>query len=339
MKQKALTIRDLCVSFQTSAGPLRAVRHVDLDLYRGETLAIVGESGSGKSVTVKTVMGILSNNQRIDSGSILYHSAEDETDTTDLSKLSRREMRRKINGTHIAMVFQDPMTSLDPTMTIGMQLMEGMIYHLKLTKAQAYQRAIALLKMVGITDAQKRMKNYPHQLSGGMRQRVVIAMATFLQPSMIFADEPTTALDVVVQKNILMMLMDLQSKMKNTLVIVSHDMGVHYQITNRMAIMYSGSLMEIGPTEEIFANPLHPYTQMLINALPKVGDKSKREGIAGGPPSLRTPPPGCRFAPRCKMACPECSKSVPEFVQVAPGRYAACHFLKKMEGGKDLNAK
>ena len=221
------------------------------------------------------------------------------------------------------------MTSLDPTMQIGKQIMESMILYRGMSKADAWKRSVELLELVGITDAEKRMKNYPHQLSGGMRQRVVIAMACFLQPNMILADEPTTALDVVVQKSILLMLMEQQRKMKNTLVIVSHDMGVHYQITNRMGIMYSGSLMEVGPTQDIFREPLHPYTQMLIGALPKIGDKSVRQGVDGGPPSLRTPPPGCRFALRCKKACPECSKSVPEFKEISPGRYAACHLLHK----------
>ena len=162
-----------------------------------------------------------------------------------------------------------------------------------------------------------------------MRQRVVIAMATFLHPSMIFADEPTTALDVVVQKGILQMLMELQAKMGNSLVIVSHDMGVHYQITNRMGIMYSGSMVELGPTDDIFASPLHPYTQMLIRSLPKIGDQGMRVGIQGGPPDLRNPPPGCRFAPRCKMAKPECSQSAPKFTEVQPGRFAACHLLNR----------
>jgi peptide/nickel transport system ATP-binding protein len=174
---------------------------------------------------------------------------------------------------------------------------------------------------------------FPHQLSGGMRQRVVIAMATFLQPNMIFADEPTTALDVVVQRNILMMLTELQKRMRNTLVIVSHDMGVHYQITNRMGIMYSGSLVELGPTEKIFAEPLHPYTRMLFSALPRVGDHSERQGIPGAPPSLRNPPPGCRFAPRCKYACSACSESIPELTEAEPGRFAACLRLNELKGG------
>ena len=211
--EKTLTIRDLSVSFQATGGTVRAVRGVDLDLYQGETLAIVGESGSGKSVTVKAIMGIVSSNQTIDSGSICYRFQQDgEWTETELLNLSRNEMRLKINCTHIARVFQDPMTSLDPTMSIGMQLMEGMMHHLHYSKAQARERALELLNMVGITDAEKRMKNYPHQLSGGMRQRVVIAIALSCRPDILICDEPTTALDVTIQAKILELIQEIQKK-------------------------------------------------------------------------------------------------------------------------------
>ena len=329
MKQKALTIRDLCVSFQTSAGPLRAVRHVDLDLYRGETLAIVGESGSGKSVTVKTVMGILSNNQRIDSGSILYHSVEDETNTTDLSKLSRREMRRKINGTHIAMVFQDPMTSLDPTMTIGMQLMEGMIYHLKLTKAQAHQRAIALLKMVGITDAQKRMKNYPHQLSGGMRQRVVIAIAISCNPDILICDEPTTALDVTIQAKILELIQDIQKKTGISVVFITHDLGVVAKVADYVAVMYAGRIVEKGTVQDIFYDPRHPYTWGLMASMPDIhADSSQRlYTIPGTPPNMLNLPQGDPFAPRNAYALEADFVEEPPIFQISETHSAATWLL------------
>lgn len=300
MRQKALTIRDLCVSFQTGAGPLRAVRHVDLDLFRGETLAIVGESGSGKSVTVKTIMGILSNNQRIDSGSILYHSTENAEDTVDLAKLSRREMRRKINGTHIAMVFQDPMTSLDPTMTIGMQLMEGMMHHLKLSKAQAQQRAIELLEMVGITDAKKRMKNYPHQLSGGMRQRVVIAIAISCNPDILICDEPTTALDVTIQAKILELIQDIQKKTGISVVFITHDLGVVAKVADFVAVMYAGRIVEKGTVREVFYDPRHPYTWGLMASMPDIhADSSQRlYTIPGTPPNMLKLPQGDPFAVR-----------------------------------------
>ena len=329
-----MRIENVTAQYQTITGPVVSVNNVNFEIRDNEIFGIAGESGCGKSTLLKVLYDIMNYPLEIKSGRVVltYKDHDGKEKTLQSGEIN------KAWWDAISYVPQAAMSALNPVYRIDEQFYELFRRHRKGEgKKEMHERVVQYLNELNLpTDI---LKSYPHQLSGGMRQRVVIAMATFLQPSMIFADEPTTALDVVVQKNILMMLMDLQSKMKNTLVIVSHDMGVHYQITNRMAIMYSGSLMEIGPTEEIFANPLHPYTQMLINALPKVGDKSKREGIAGGPPSLRTPPPGCRFAPRCKMACPECSKSVPEFVQVAPGRYAACHFLKKMEGGKDLNAK
>ena len=288
----------------------------------------MGESGSGKSVTVKTIMGILSNNQRIDSGSILYHSAEDDTDTTDLSKLSRREMRRKINGTHIAMVFQDPMTSLDPTMTIGMQLMEGMIYHLKLTKAQAYQRAIALLKMVGITDAQKRMKNYPHQLSGGMRQRVVIAIAISCNPDILICDEPTTALDVTIQAKILELIQDIQKKTGISVVFITHDLGVVAKVADYVAVMYAGRIVETGTIDEIYYEPAHPYTWGLLSAMPDLDtDDDRLYTIPGSPPNLLHPVPGDAFAPRNVYALNIDDRAEPPMFKLSETHYAATWLL------------
>ena len=200
-REKVLTVRDLSITFTTTAGPVHAIRGVNLDLYRGETLAIVGESGSGKSVTVKAAMGILAKNGRVDSGSIeyTYHHDDGTPETVDILKMKKGDIRRHINGKRIAMIFQDPMTSLDPTMPIGKQIMEGMIWHYKTPKAEAYKKAVSLLKEVGITDAEARMKNYPHQLSGGMRQRVVIAIALACDPELLICDEPTTALDVTIQ--------------------------------------------------------------------------------------------------------------------------------------------
>ena len=212
-KNKVLEIRDLSISFQTSAGEVNAIRGVKLDLYKGETLAIVGESGSGKSVTVKAIMGILSGNGKVNSGTIFYTSQNGgEEVREDLLKLSKKEMRRRINGKKIAMVFQDPMTSLNPTMTIGMQIMEGMMYHYKTPKQEAYKKALKLLELVGITQPEKRMKNYPHQLSGGMRQRVVIAIALACDPEILICDEPTTALDVTIQAKILELIKRIQEK-------------------------------------------------------------------------------------------------------------------------------
>ena len=207
-REKVLTVRDLSITFTTTAGPVHAIRGVNLDLYRGETLAIVGESGSGKSVTVKAAMGILAKNGRVDSGTIeyTYHHDDGTPETVDILKMKKQDIRRHINGKRIAMIFQDPMTSLDPTMPIGKQIMEGMIWHYKTPKAEAYKKAVELLKEVGITDAEERMKNYPHQLSGGMRQRVVIAIALACDPELLICDEPTTALDVTIQAKILELL-------------------------------------------------------------------------------------------------------------------------------------
>ena len=319
---------------------VQAVDDVSFAINKGETLGLVGESGCGKTTTGRTLLRlyeptkgrILYDGETLfDSGNVPLYN-EDGTPVLDESGKPKFGKKTAVNmlpyRRKMQIVFQDPYASLDPRMTVGDIVGEAIdIHKLASSKADRRERIIKMLERVGLNS--EHANRYPHEFSGGMRQRVVIAMATFLHPGMIFADEPTTALDVVVQKNILLMLMELQQKMKNTLVIVSHDMGVHYQITHRMGIMYSGSLMELGATEEIFENPLHPYTQMLIGALPKVGDKSAREGIAGGPPSLRNPPPGCRFAPRCKMARPECTQSVPEFVEIRPGRFAACHLLKK----------
>ena len=198
------------------------------------------------------------------------------------------------------------------------------------TEAQTLERVASYLKELSLSP--DVLEAYPFQLSGGMRQRAIIALATFMSPNVVLADEPTTALDVVVQRGILMMLMRLQKQFKNTLVIVSHDMGVHYQITNRMAIMYSGSVIELGDTEEIFSDPVHPYTQMLVAALPRVGDKSQKVGIPGRPPALKNPPPGCRFAPRCPKATDRCRSEVPKFREVKPGRFAACHLLNEEVG-------
>ena len=260
-KKHVLKIRGLNVSFKTSAGVVNAVRGVDLDLFEGETLAIVGESGSGKSVTVKTVMGIRASNETVNAGSVefTYRNGEKEV-TEDLVKLSAKEMRQRIKGKRIAMVFQDPMTSLDPTMTIGKQIMEGMRYHYKTPRAEAYKRAVELLEEVGIEDAEKRMKNYPHQLSGGMRQRVVIAIALACKPQLLICDEPTTALDVTVQAKILELIQDIQKRTGIAVIYITHDLGVVAKIADFVNVMYAGKIVECGTVDDIFYEPRHPYT-------------------------------------------------------------------------------
>ena len=333
MREKSLTIRDLTVSFRTSNGTVNAVRGVDLDLYKGETLAIVGESGSGKSVTVKAVMGITSSNQSIDAGSILYEyeSHGGTKEQKELLKLSRKEMRQHINGTHIAMVFQDPMTSLDPTMNIGTQLTEGMIHHLHLTKRAARARAVELLEMVGITEPEKRMKNYPHQLSGGMRQRVVIAIALSCNPDILICDEPTTALDVTIQSKILELIKDIQQRIGISVIYITHDLGVVAKVADYVAVMYAGRIVEKGTVEDIFYDPRHPYTWGLLSSMPDISSDSSQRlyTIPGSPPNMVNLPAGDPFAPRNQFALEADFKVEPPTFQISQTHYAATWLLDK----------
>ena len=302
-KKHVLKIRGLNVSFKTSAGVVNAVRGVDLDLFEGETLAIVGESGSGKSVTVKTVMGIRASNETVNAGSVefTYRNGEKEV-TEDLVKLSAKEMRQRIKGKRIAMVFQDPMTSLDPTMTIGKQIMEGMRYHYKTPRAEAYKRAVELLEEVGIEDAE-RMKNYPHQLSGGMRQRVVIAIALACKPQLLICDEPTTALDVTVQAKILELIQDIQKRTGIAVIYITHDLGVVAKIADFVNVMYAGKIVECGTVDDIFYEPRHPYTWGLLSSMPDLDTADEKlYTIPGSPPNLLHPVKGDAFAPRNEYA-------------------------------------
>ena len=303
-RKHVLKIRGLDVSFKTSAGMVNAVRGVDLDLFEGETLAIVGESGSGKSVTVKTVMGIRASNETVNAGSVEFTYRDGEKEVTeDLVKLSAKEMRRRIKGKRIAMVFQDPMTSLDPTMTIGKQIMEGMCYHYKTPKAEAYKRAVELLEEVGIEDAEKRMKNYPHQLSGGMRQRVVIAIALACRPQLLICDEPTTALDVTVQSEILQLIQDIQKRTGIAVIYITHDLGVVAKIADFVDVMYAGKIVESGTVDDIFYEPRHPYTWWLLSSMPDLDTADEKlYTIPGSPPNLLHPVKGDAFAPRNEYA-------------------------------------
>ena len=329
MREKVLEIRDLSISFTTSQGKVNAIRGVELDLYRGETLAIVGESGSGKSVTMKSVMGILSNNGEIKSGTVnCTYYRDDEKIDVDLLKLSKKEMRDRINGKRVAMIFQDPMTSLNPTMTIGKQIMEGMIYHYKKSKKEAYDRAVELLKLVGINDAEKRMKNYPHQLSGGMRQRVVIAIALACNPDLLICDEPTTALDVTIQAKILELIKDIQRKMNLSVIYITHDLGVVAKVADYVAVMYAGKIVEKGKVDEIFYEPKHPYTWGLLSAMPDLDtDDNKLYTIPGSPPNLLMPVKGDAFAPRNMYALKIDYRLEPPMFKVSDTHYAATWLL------------
>ena len=277
-KEQVLSVRDLDITFKTTAGPVHAIRGVNIDLYKGETVALVGESGSGKSVTMKAAMGILAQNAIVNSGSIQfsYHHADGSPETVDLLQKDKKWIRRHINGKRIAMVFQDPMTSLDPTMPIGKQIMEGMLWHYKMPKDAAYKKAVQLLEEVGITDAEKRMKSYPHQLSGGMRQRVVIAIALACDPDLLICDEPTTALDVTIQAQILEMLKKLNRESGVSMLFISHNLNVVRKLCRRVAVMQRGVLVEEGDTDQVFYHPQHPYTQKLIDAIPTRNRKEER---------------------------------------------------------------
>jgi len=329
MKENVLSIRDLSISFKTGGGIVNAIRGVDLDLHKGETLAIVGESGSGKSVTVKAIMGILSGNEEINSGRIAFRYDRDgEPVEQDLLKLSKKEMRKHINGKRIAMVFQDPMTSLNPTMTVGNQIMEGMIIHLKLSRAQAHERALELLRLVGITDPEKRMKNYPHQLSGGMRQRVVIAIMLACNPEVLICDEPTTALDVTVQAKILELIKDIQRKTNISVIYITHDLGVVAKVADYVAIMYAGKIVEKGTVNEIFYDPRHPYTWGLLSSMPDIGTASEKlYSIPGSPPNLLHKVEGDAFAPRNVYALNIDFKQEPPMFRVSDTHYAATWLL------------
>ena len=318
-----LKIENLSASYKTIDGNVHVVKDVNFDINDNEIFGIAGESGCGKSTLLKTLYDIIEFPLEIDKGRVVLSGEKNGKSFSFESGNIRKSW-----WNHISYVPQAAQSVLNPIVKLKNQFLDSIPEEDRKneTKQQTLDRVGKYLEELGLS--RDVLEAYPFQLSGGMRQRAIIALATFMSPSVVLADEPTTALDVVVQRGILMMLTRLQKNLKNTLVIVSHDMGVHYQITDRMGIMYSGSFVELGKTEDIFNNPIHPYTRMLIGALPRVGDKSQKVGIAGRPPSLKNPPPGCRFAERCPQATELCRKDVPAFREIKPGRFAACHYLK-----------
>ncbi|MEC1715799.1 ABC transporter ATP-binding protein [Schinkia azotoformans] len=313
-----LEVKDLHISFDTYAGEVKAVRGVDFHLRKGEALAIVGESGSGKSVTSKSIMRLIPDPPgRIVKGEVLFEGK-------DLVKLREKEMQT-IRGSEISMIFQDPMTSLNPTMTVGKQIVEGLVKHQRLGKIEAKQRALELLKLVGIPNPEIRVNQYPHQFSGGMRQRVVIAVALACNPKVLIADEPTTALDVTIQAQILDLMKDLQKQMDTAIIIITHDLGVVANIAQRVAVMYAGNIIETGTVDEIFYQPKHPYTWGLLASMPKLHTKKgELVAIAGTPPDLVSPPLGCSFAPRCPYVMEVCVSYMPDYKKSSRTQYAAC---------------
>ena len=329
-KEKILQIRDLDITFRTTAGPVHAIRGVNIDLYKGETVAIVGESGSGKSVTMKAAMGILASNATVTNGSIEYTYRNDggNMETVDILKKDKKWIRRNVNGKRIAMVFQDPMTSLDPTMSIGKQIMEGMIWHYKTPKAEAWKRSVELLKEVGIEDAEKRMKNYPHQLSGGMRQRVVIAIALSCNPELLICDEPTTALDVTIQAKIIELIRKVQKERGISVIYITHDLGVVAKVADYVNVMYAGKIVEKGLINDIFYDPRHPYTWGLLSAMPDLEtDDERLYTIPGSSPNLLHEKPGDAFAPRNKYALVLDDKADPPMFRISDTHYAATWLL------------
>lgn len=301
-RKRVLSIRDLEISFKTTDAHVRAIRGVRLDLFQGETLAIVGESGSGKSVSVKAVMGILSSNGSIDSGSIIYTDPETGEEFS-IVDMSQREIRSKISGQRIAMIFQDSMTSLDPTMTIGKQIMEGMRYHHQVPLEEARRKAQELLELVGIDNSANRMKQYPNQLSGGMRQRVGIAIALACDPQILICDEPTTAVDVTVQSKILELIQFIQKEKNLSVIFITHDLGVVAKVADYVAVMYAGRIIEKGSVEEVFYDPRHPYTWGLLSSIPDLNlEEEVLYSIPGNPINLALPFQGDPFAPRNRYA-------------------------------------
>ena len=320
-----IDIKDLRVSFFTPGGEVQAVRGVSWFLEEGEALGIVGESGSGKSVSVYAVMRLLQHPGRVVGGSIHFNGI-------DILGLSEEEMR-KIRGNDIAMIFQDPMTSLNPVYTVGNQIVEPLKLHRNLKGKRARERAEELLSMVGIPNPARRLKQYPFEFSGGMRQRAMISMALACEPKLLIADEPTTALDVTIQAQILEIMKDLKKSRNMSIVLITHDLGIVSDICNKIIIMYGGEIMEYGPIESLYKNPSHPYTNGLINSLPKIDEEvgTQLTPIEGAPVDLMHPPAGCPFAPRCEKCMKVCLTEKPPYFEMEPDHYSACwlHYDRK----------
>ncbi|MBD3917858.1 ABC transporter ATP-binding protein [Paenibacillus sp. PR3] len=316
MTERLLTVEQLHVSFHTRDGDNQAVRGVSLHIDAGETLGIVGESGSGKSVTAKAIMALIEPPGEIISGTIEYKGKR-------LTELSEKEWR-KLRGNEITMVFQDPMTAMNPVKRIGSQMIEILRRHRGLSKEEAKREAIELLRQVGITEPERRLSQYPHEFSGGMRQRVMIAMALSCKPGLLIADEPTTALDVTIQAQILDLLKELKEKSDTAIALITHDLGVVAQVCTRVVVMYGGMIMESGSVDDIFYRPQHPYTQGLLRSVPKrAGERERLVPIEGTPPDLLNPPQGCPFMARCPHAMSKCAE-LPPIYTLGPGHRSMC---------------
>ncbi|MBX4263880.1 ABC transporter ATP-binding protein [Clostridium estertheticum] len=317
---KLLEVKNLRVSYHTYAGEVQSVRGISFEVNEGETLAVVGESGCGKTVTAKSLMRLIQTppGEIKDGSEILYKG-------NDILKMNKEQLRH-FRGAEISMIFQDPMTSLNPTMTIGKQIAESLIIHRNMKKHEAMDEAIKMLKLVNIPNVERRAKQYPHEFSGGMRQRAMIAIALACSPKILVADEPTTALDVTIQAQIMDLIKDLQDKLGTAVVLITHDLGVVADVADRIQVMYAGKIIERGNTEEIFYNPKHPYTWALLQSVPRLGSSHKENlySIKGTPPDLVKPPVGCPFAPRCEYAMEICKQEMPEATIITGTHEALC---------------
>src|SRR5438309_1530517 len=323
MTEPILQVKDLSTSFFTDDGEVKAVQHVSFDLYPGETLGSVGESGCGKSVTALAILGLLQRPGRVVGGQILRHG-------DDLLKMDLDDVR-EVRGKDIAMIFQDPLSSLNPVLRVGFQIDEAMIAHHTYPRDQVHQRTIDLFRQVRVPGAETRVDDYPHQFSGGMRQRAMIAMGLSNEPGLLIADEPTTALDVTVQAQIIELLRDLNRETGTAIILITHNLAVVASLCTRVIVMYAGRIVEQGPTREIFKNPQHPYTWSLLRSIPRL-DEAKHEkllAISGLPPDLTNPPPGCKFHPRCRFRVDRCLEEEPPLGEVAPEHHARCWVLMR----------
>ena len=325
MSEKILEIKDERLSFFTPAGEVKALNGVSFSMNQGDVLGIVGESGSGKSVTAYSIMGLTAYPGRLVGGTVWFNGHQ-------IDKMTEKEFR-KIRGNEVSIVFQDPMTSLNPVYTIGNQIVEVILLHTKKTKQEAWARARELLELVGINEPDRRLKQYPHELSGGMRQRVMIAIALACEPKLLIADEPTTALDVTIQAQILELMNDLRRKLGMSIIMITHDLGVVAQMCEKIAVMYAGHIVEYGTTDEIFYNPQHEYTKGLINSIPKLNaeEKERLVPIEGQPVDLLNPPAGCPFAPRCKSCMKVCLNKMPPRTELSDTHYTYCWLRQKEE--------
>lgn len=316
MEEKLIDVKNLCIQFQTSGGIVRAVDNVSFDIKKGEVFALVGESGCGKSTTAMGIMQLIKEPGRISDGEIFFEGK-------DLLKLSGDEMTQ-IRGKEIGIIFQNPLDSLNPVYTVGYQMTEGLIVD-KMDKKEAYKLAIDMLRDVKISDVEERMKTYPHEISGGMRQRVMIGMMLCRNPKLLIADEPTTALDVTIQAGIIELMNELRRKYDSSILIITHDFGIVADIADRVGVMYAGNLIEVGEVFEIFDNPAHPYTRLLMKALPTITKEEGRlETIKGSVPNLTEVKTGCNFADRCPNAKEKCFKMKPEMKEISAGHFCAC---------------